>query len=162
MASDLATNDRTSDTIIRAWQRLARLRRLSLTARPGPASQTGWRGSGSAGITARADGDDWRLIERGHFSPAGAKRSLAFENIYRWQHADDRLRLYHERFGAAAAVFLFELVAETETRLVCRCPHPCGDDVYRGSLTLTETGFDFDWLIRGPRKDEYLFYRYRM
>lgn len=155
-------SDETNDAIIRTWRRLAQLRRLSLTAEPGLASQSGWRGTGSAEISAHADDNDWRLIEHGCFSPAGTRRSLPFENIYRWQRTGDRLRLYHERFGTAAAVFLFELVAETDTRLICRYPHLCGDDAYHGALTLTGTGFDLDWSIRGPRKDEHLSYRYRM
>lgn len=161
MAIEAAANDKTDNAIIRVWQQLGRLRQLSLTARPGPASQTGWRGAGRADIIAEADGGDWRLIERGRFSPAPAGRSVAFENIYRWRRAGDRLQLYHERFGASAAVFLFELVAETESRLTCRQPHFCGDDIYRGALSLTPTGFDLDWSISGPRKDEHLFYRYR-
>lgn len=154
-------DDGGTDAIIRTWQRLARLRSLSFTAEPGHASQTGWRGAGTAEVTAEADGDDWRLIERGHFTPEGASRAVAFANVYRWQRAGDRLRLYHERFGAEAAVFLFELVAESAQCLVCEQPHLCGDDVYRGRLVLTDSGFDLNWSIRGPRKDEHLFYRYR-
>ncbi|MGN8160520.1 DUF6314 family protein [Salinisphaera sp. SWV1] len=153
--------DGASDTIIRTWQRLPGLRALSFVAEPGAASQTGWRGAGRAEITAMPDGDAWRLTERGRFSPAGAARPVAFHNVYRWVRADNRLRLYHERFGTAAAVFLFELVADGGRRLVCRQPHLCGDDVYRGTLELVHDGFDLDWSITGPRKYEHLYYRYR-
>lgn len=134
---------------------------MSFTADPGPASQTDWRGHGTAAISAERTGEDWRLIERGRFVPAGAARGVTMNNVYRWQRAGDRLRLYHERFGTEAAVFLFELVAESADRLVCQRPHLCGDDVYRGTLTLAETGFDLAWSITGPRKDEHLHYRYR-
>ncbi|MGB7756610.1 MAG: DUF6314 family protein [Salinisphaera sp.] len=161
MAIATAADDGESDAIIRAWQRLSGLRSLSFEARPGPASLTGWWGRGHAEIVAEADGEDWRLIERGRFSPAGTTRTVGFANVYRWVRADDRLRLYHERFGADAAVFLFELVAENEQRLVCRQPHRCGDDIYRGTLELVADGFDLDWSITGPRKDEHLYYRYR-
>lgn len=161
MAIATAADDKGSNPIIRAWQRLSGLRSLSFEAQPGPASLTGWRGSGKAEIVAEADGDDWRLIERGRFSPAGTTRTVGFANVYRWVRADDRLRLYHERFGANAAVFLFELVAASDQRLVCQQPHLCGDDVYRGTLDLVDDGFDLDWSIAGPRKDEHLYYRYR-
>lgn len=156
-----AADNEENDAIIRTWQRLPGLRSLSFTAEPGPASQTGWRGTGTAGITAERTGDDWRLIERGRFLPAGAARDVAMHNIYRWQRVDNRLRLYHERFGTDAAVFLFELVADSAARLVCRQPHRCGADIYHGTLLLSESGFDLDWSITGPRKDEQLRYRYR-
>ncbi|KEZ77137.1 DUF6314 family protein [Salinisphaera hydrothermalis] len=156
-----AADNEGSDAIIRAWQCLPGLRSLSFTAEPGPASQTDWRGRGTAGIRTERAGNDWRLIERGRFVPAGAARGVTMNNVYRWQRVGDRLRLYHERFGTDAAVFLFELVAESADRLICQQPHLCGDDVYRGTLVLAETGFDLDWSITGPRKDEHLHYRYR-
>lgn len=161
MANQFDTNNETNGVVMRAWRRLRHVRWLSLTAEPGPESATGWRGQGSARVGVRLDGDDRRLIENGRFLPAGEQHSLPFHNVYRWRRDSDRLRIYHERFGAEAAVYLFDLVAAGHNRLDCEQPHRCGDDTYHGSLVLTRDGFDFRWSIAGPRKDENLFYRYQ-
>lgn len=157
---DKPVNENASEAIIRAWALLPRLQALSFVAEPGPGSSTGWRGRGQAQVCADADGADWRLIERGRFQPAGAARSVPFENVYRWQRRGAALALSHERFGTAAAVFLFDLVADGPNRLTSRRAHYCGDDIYEGRLTLAEHGFCLDWRIRGPAKDERLCYRY--
>lgn len=160
MAMALMDDGETEAAIMRAWQCLPRLRRLSFRSEPGAASRSGWAGCGDGWISVSADGDDWLMVEQLRFWPAGSARSLPCRNTYRWQWAGDRLRLYHERFGAGAAVFLFDLVAAGRGRLVCNSPHPCGKDDYRATLVLTEDGFELDWSISGPRKDEHIHYRY--
>ncbi|WP_423821730.1 DUF6314 family protein [Salinisphaera sp. SPP-AMP-43] len=149
-----------SDLIIRIWQQLAALRRLSFVARPGPGSTTGWSGRGQAELSPESAGADWRLVERGRFQPAGAARDVAFHNIYRWQRLADGLALSHERFGTDAAVFLFELVDDGQGRLVSRAGHHCGADVYAAQLVPMADGFTLDWTIRGPAKNERLYYHY--
>lgn len=150
-----------TDPIQRLWQSLPRLCHFSFQARPGQQSATGWCGDGSGQTQARADGADWLLAEQGHFRPAGSAQSLPFRNSYRWQRAGDRLHLLHERFGAANAVYLFALVAVDATHLVSAQPHLCSHDSYHGGIVLHADGFDFDWQINGPRKQERLFYQYR-
>lgn len=134
---------------------------MTFTAEPGPASATGWRGHGSARVRAVSVGDDWRLLERGHFTLAGSARSVAFRNLYRWQCHDATIALSHERFGVQAAVFLFDLVPTDPYRLVSSNAHRCGHDSYHASLTLVAGGFDLAWRILGPAKDEHLHYSYR-
>lgn len=147
--------------IIETWARLARLTTLTFTATPGPGSHTGWAGDGHGDVTPRLEHDALRLFESGAFTPRGARQALAFRNVYRWQRAPGRLSLWHERFGAEAPVWLFDLMAEGPDRLVTAAPHLCGADVYRARLSLVADGLGLDWHITGPRKDECLCYRYR-
>ncbi|GGX95441.1 hypothetical protein GCM10007160_23780 [Litchfieldella qijiaojingensis] len=105
-----------------------------------------------------------RFHEQGRFVPEGKARAVAFTNVYRWEVESDRLRLFHERRGADQAVWLFDLVVSepgTSTTLVSRDAHVCGDDRYAAHLTLHPDGFDLNWRIEGPRKDEAIYYRYR-
>ncbi len=70
----------------------------------------------------------------------------------------------HERRGAAAAVRLFELIPAgpgDSADWVAREAHQCAADRYRARLTLADEGFDLEWIIEGPRKNERLYYRYR-
>lgn len=156
----LKTDDTRKNPIIQAWALLPRLRALSFVAEAGPASQTGWCGHGVATVTAESAGDDWRLVERGRFTPQNATRPVTFNNVYRWQYQNTAVALWHERFGADAAVFLFELVPAGPACLVSRTGHLCGRDIYSAQLTLHTDGFALDWRIRGPAKDEQLAYRY--
>lgn len=129
-------------------------------AKPGPNSTTGWSGRGQAELSPEPAGADWRLIERGRFQPAGAPRDVAFHNVYRWRRLADGLALSHERFGADATVFLFDLVDDRQGRLVSRAKHLCGADAYAAQLVPLADGFTLDWTIRGPAKDERLYYHY--
>src|SRR5699024_9945246 len=150
-------------TVDRLWQLLPQLRRVAFHARPGAGSTTGWQGQGYGQIEATVNANDsCRLAENGHFHPAGDAQPVPFRNVYRWQRLGDRLRLSHERFGAANAVFLFELVATDAHHLACVRPHLCGHDDYHGSIALAADGFDFELAINGPRKQERLHYRYRL
>ncbi len=102
-----------------------------------------------------------RFHEEGHFALAGQQREVAFRNVYRWELEEDRLRLFHERRGREAAVWLFDLVEATDgSALVAAEPHLCGADRYTARLELTADGFALDWRIQGPRKDEAIAYRY--
>lgn len=151
----------TGDAVTRLWRQLPRLRRMTFTARPGAGSSAAWRGRGHADIKVVPAGDDWLLLEQGHFVPTGARQGLVFSNTYRWQWVGDRLRLQHERFGPDQTVFLFDIVAVDENKLVCACPHLCADDSYHGAIAMRPQGFQFSWRITGPRKDEHLLYRYQ-
>lgn len=147
--------------IIKAWQRLTRLRELRFASTPGADSHTGWAGEGRADVRVEPIGADClRLIESGRFQPAGSARPLAFSNVYRWQWAGDELRLSHERFGVEQPVFLLALVADGPDHMTSQTAHLCGADRYAAKLRLTEAGFTLDWRITGPVKDERLHYRY--
>lgn len=159
--SDPALPHKNTAPIIAVWSRLAGLGRLTFTATPGAASQTGWAGHGEARIDVTTADDGLRLHEQGQFTPTGIDRPVAFANVYRWVHHGQRLSLWHERFGRDAAVWLFDLAPVADNALATIEPHLCGADRYRARLTLAADGFDLCWSISGPRKDETLAYRYR-
>jgi hypothetical protein len=158
----MAIAEATDNVILQAWGLLPKLRALSFIATPGPESQTGWRGHGVAEITAEPAGAAWRLTEHGRFTPDNTAQPVNIHNVYRWQRRPSVLALWHERFGADAAVFLVELVPAGPRRLVSRTGHLCGRDTYTASLALCPGGFTLAWRIRGPAKDERLCYCYTM
>ena len=147
--------------IIELHSRLSDIRRLRFQATPGDGSQTGWAGHGEAEVAVSLDADGLRFHESGEFTPAATGAAVAFRNVYRWVTQGDRIALWHERFGAKDAVWLFDLVAAGPGELVAAERHVCGDDRYDARLRLVEHGFDLRWSITGPRKDERLAYQYR-
>ncbi|MES1948062.1 hypothetical protein C84B14_11961 [Salinisphaera sp. C84B14] len=146
--------------IIELHSRLADIRRLRFEAEPGPGSHTGWAGHGEAEVAVSVDADGLRFHESGQFTPAATGTALSFRNVYRWVVHDDRIALWHERFGCEAAVWLFDLVAAAPDELIAAERHLCGEDRYDARLRLVEHGFELGWSITGPRKDEKLAYRY--
>ncbi|MGB8711894.1 MAG: DUF6314 family protein, partial [Onishia taeanensis] len=127
--------------------------------------QCEWSGEGYGSVTVSEDDQvrcfHVRFHEEGHFALAGQSREVAFRNVYRWELEEDRLRLFHERRGREAAVWLFDLIeAEDGSGLVAAAPHLCGEDRYTARLAVNSDGFALDWRIQGPRKDESIAYRY--
>ena len=159
--SRLASSHTNQPAIIELRERLAAIRRLRFTARPGPQSRTGWAGQGEAEVRIGDDADGLRFHESGMFTPEASDTPVAFRNVYRWQFHDDRVALWHERFGRAAAVWLFDLVPIDTGVYAAADSHLCGADRYDARLTLVDAGFDLRWSIAGPRKDETLAYHYR-
>lgn len=104
-----------------------------------------------------------RFFENGHFRlDAADARPVAFSNIFSWELGSDYAALSHERRGDG--VWLFDLIAAPESYsadLISREAHLCVADRYSARLTFVDAGFDLEWTISGPKKDEYLHYRYR-
>lgn len=152
--------------IIRLQALLPTIRRLDFSSHSGSGSQCAWSGEGR-GSVAVAHGNDGSLTftETGHFWPeARAARPVVFRNVFRWTPGDEHVALAHERRGADAAVRLFDLIGAPpgeSADLVSRRAHLCIDDRYRARLTFIDDGFDLEWTIQGPKKDERLYYRYR-
>lgn len=152
-------------SIIRVRALLPTITRLKFSSRSGTASQCDWSGEGSGSVTVSEDDQarcsHVRFHEEGHFALAGQSQELAFRNVYRWELEEDRLRLFHERRGREAAVWLFDLVeAQDGNGLVAAEAHLCGEDRYTARLEINADGFTLDWRIQGPRKDESIAYRY--
>lgn len=147
--------------IIRLRSILPRLSRFEFDARAGEASQTGWTGHGEGTSDITEDGDSVRLFESGTFTLEGQPRSVPMRNVYRWDFHAERVALLHERRGPEAAVHLFDLVPDGNETLVNAQVHQCAADAYSARLMLTPAGFDLEWRIAGPRKDERITYRYR-
>lgn len=119
-----------------------------------------------------ATSPDIVFLEQGRFQLEGQPASVNFTNRYRWRVSPDgeALSLSHERRGRDAAVFLFDLIPDLQRgpdHYISREAHLCIDDLYAATLTIVRDednqpcGFDLDWRITGPRKDEHLAYRYR-
>ncbi|MAD45581.1 MAG: hypothetical protein CMI02_03015 [Oceanospirillaceae bacterium] len=148
----------TSERIQQLWQRLQTVVEFSYSSEPGPASMSGWQGQGAGQVEVQVTGDDEiRFIEQGEFTLAG-NTPLAMYNTYIWQQTPTGIRLSHGRRGEP--VFLFELIPQSHGWRSAEA-HVCIDDLYAGELQETADGFDLCWTIRGPKKDEYLYYRYR-
>lgn len=152
--------------IIRLQALLPTIRRLDFTSRSGSGSQCAWSGKGHGSVAVAIDADaSVRFSETGHFRlDAPESRAVPFRNVFRWRPGSELIALSHERRGADAAVWLFDLIAAPageNANLVSREVHLCGDDRYRAKLTFIDGGFDLDWTISGPKKDERLHYRYR-
>ncbi|WP_279586949.1 DUF6314 family protein [Modicisalibacter xianhensis] len=163
--------------ILHLRRHLSSLVSVSFRSRSGTRSQCHWSGHGQGQVDVEHPGDcSLRIHESGHFQldvpapssgsvqRASTPRPIAFRNVFRWRFFDDRVSLAHERRGAEAAVWLFDLgVAHNAgpADLVSLQPHQCIDDRYQARLTFTHDGFDLAWTITGPRKDEHIHYRYR-
>lgn len=148
--------------ITRLAQRLTSITRFRFTSSSGAQSHCAWNGSGQGSVCVSQAADGLRFHEQGQFRLEQGNSEIAFSNVYRWSLHEDRLALFHERRGKAHAVWLFDLTSEANgTALVSHAPHLCGADRYMARLEPQHDGFDLEWRIHGPRKDEHLVYRYR-
>lgn len=171
--ADQPKNEEAKARILQFRTRLSSISRVSFRSRSGPRSQCHWSGAGEGAVAVDVAADGSLVFtESGHFqldaSPAAANgdrpRPVPFRNVFRWRPDEDHVALCHERRGADAAVWLFDLVVageEDDADFVSREAHLCVDDRYRARLTLREGGFDLEWTIAGPKKDESLHYQYR-
>ncbi|WP_162619599.1 DUF6314 family protein [Salinicola peritrichatus] len=147
--------------IIRFRELLPRVERFLFTAHAGPGSRTGWQGRGEGRLAVQCHDSTIRFHESGSFTLAGQAQSVPMRNVYRWECRADRISLFHERRGPDAAVHLFDLIAEGEETLINATVHQCAADAYSGKIVLRPDGFDLQWRILGPRKDERILYHYR-
>jgi len=140
------------------WLRLQTVAEFACTSIPGPASKTGWlgRGRGTVELIKRGD-SELHFLERGTFQVEGSD-PVEMYNTFIWHRRSTGLRLSHGRHGEP--VFLFDLEAAGAGTWKSAEAHTCVDDLYFGALTETAMGFDLEWTITGPKKDEHLHYRY--
>ncbi|MEQ9825001.1 MAG: DUF6314 family protein [Puniceicoccaceae bacterium] len=144
------------------WELLPRISHFRYESLPGPASMTGWKGSASGVIEVTCDPAlQWiHFAESCQFELELTGQHFALKNQFRWVWQEhDSIRL--EQWRRGHAVPLLDLVERSPAILVEREAHLCGADDYRLQVRLRGDGFDADWSIRGPKKDEHLAYRYR-
>src|SRR4051794_9243853 len=68
------------------WDRLRRVRSLSLVASSG--AESGWNGRGSGTVEVREAGDGMMTFhEQGSWRLEGGERDICFHNVYRWTWA---------------------------------------------------------------------------
>ncbi|MCB8888468.1 DUF6314 family protein [Vreelandella malpeensis] len=146
--------------IERLQERLNRVRSMHFVSRPGPRSVTGWQGEGQGQVAVELLDDGVRFVETGTFALAGQASPVAITNAFRWHIHATHVALSHERRGADAAVHLFDLHPLDDDRLASLEGHQCAADLYTAHLTLSAAGIDLEWRIEGPKKDEWLHYRY--
>ncbi|QEA37999.1 hypothetical protein FGL86_02205 [Pistricoccus aurantiacus] len=150
--------------IVQLGERFSSVSRVYFRSRSGPGSRCGWSGAGEGSVTVVSGADNsQRFFENGHFclDIEGAP-PVAFSNVFCWKPCSDHVALSHERRGGD--VWLFDLIASPEgdsADLVSREAHLCVEDRYQARLTFVDAGFDLEWIIDGPKKEEYLHYRYR-
>lgn len=151
--------------IIRLQALLPTIRHLEFSSRSGSGSRCAWSGEGHGEIAVVTSADaSVRFTETGQFRLSSSATAVPFRNVFRWTPGDEHIGLSHERRGADAAVWLFDLIAAGDGEradLVSHEAHLCIGDRYRAQLTFVDDGFDLDWIISGPKKDEHLAYRYR-
>lgn len=150
--------------IVQLTARLSSVSRVSFRSRSGAGSKCGWSGAGEGSVRVEVGADSCpRFFENGHFRlDAAGSRPVAFSNVFHWKLCSDHVALSHERRGAG--VWLFDLIATPangHADLVSREAHLCVADRYSARLTFVDAGFDLEWIISGPKKDESLHYRYR-
>lgn len=139
--------------------RLEATRTLSFEATPGPGSTSDWSGQGQGVVQVTGRHPVIRFHESGVFRHDSG-RELPFRNVYRFEIGETYLDLHHERRGAEESVFLFTLLPVSDRRLESLNPHLCVRDLYSGTLSLDDEGFELLWRVEGPRKDERIRYRY--
>ncbi|MGY3928733.1 DUF6314 family protein [Aeromonas simiae] len=149
-----------SETAIHSlWHLLSQITAFTFQAGNGEGSRTDWNGRAAGQVVVTPWEGGLSFAESGQYTTPHGQR-LAMSNRYGWQRGEQGIRLCHLRFGAP--VPLFELVPVTARRWQSREPHLCGADHYRAELVLTEQGFDVEWVITGPRKNERIAYCYRI
>ena len=150
------------DPIATIWQRLTTVR--ALLSQCHSQLQTGWNGEGEGRVSVDSPTPGILVFnEEGHWQNESGTR-FPFRNIYRWtlhSSAPQRIALEHLRFGPQNPVFLLDLVPADAHRLRSLSPHLCGDDRYEATLYLANNALYFEWLVKGPAKDEHLLYTYQ-
>ena len=137
--------------------RLTRIQHFYYRSSPGPLSVMGWEGEGRGSVRVDAQKHGCLFYESGRFYPARGT-IVDMVNCFEWECGDDHIRLSHRRRGEA--VYLFDLVPEADGIWRSATPHHCGDDIYRGVLTLETEQISLQWRVIGPRKDEHFHYIY--
>ena len=150
------------DPLTLIWQRLAQVHSLHSQSRS--QLQTGWNGQGEGRVPVESPSANTLIFnEDGHWQNDHGIR-FPFRNIYRWTlHTQPTscIALEHLRFGPEKPVFLIDLVPDGPHRLHAITPHLCGDDRYNATLALIDDTLHFEWIIKGPAKDEHLLYIYQ-
>ncbi|WP_447554919.1 DUF6314 family protein [Vreelandella sp. EE22] len=134
---------------------------MRFSSTPGPRSLTGWQGAGEGRVEVEACPKGVRFFETGTFTLADQTAPMSITNVFRWTISEKHVALAHERRGFESAVHLFDLHPLDEYRWLSREGHQCAADLYTAHLHLLEQGFDLQWRITGPKKDEWLQYCYR-
>ena len=142
------------------WNRLSQITALRFVARS--ANESGWNGSGDGSVVvAQPNANTITFTETGKWQ-SDAGQQLNFNNVFRWSLDDssNAIRLEHLRFGPDNPVYLFDLAPENDHTWQSATPHVCRDDLYSAIMTLAADQIELRWSIKGPNKDEDIYYWY--
>lgn len=147
-----------------AWDRLLAVQELTFEARSRAAMNTGWNGTGKGTVQVEPVESGVILFhERGTWTPEGG-HPISFSNVFRWTADPDGrfIHLEHLRLGPGHPVSLFDLVPVAEGVLESSEPYFCQEDCYAARMEYDEQAVLLRWTITGPKKDENIFYMYKV
>ncbi|MCH9634182.1 MAG: hypothetical protein S4CHLAM7_09250 [Chlamydiae bacterium] len=143
------------------WKRLQKTTCLDFTARlQGFGKEDKKRGKAAVELE---HSNEYQIIFREQgFWYVGDLPETAFSNCFRWtlDIKKSLVSLEHLRYGVSKPTFLFHLAPTGPKALSSVDAHLCRDDTYIGTLTWSSKEVSFDWRVIGPRKNQFLSYRY--
>ena len=146
----------TKDKVL--WERLINIRSVQFQSRSD--AQTGWNGSACGTVTVMIDhNNSFRFIEKGIWT-SNQGISTSFSNVYRWSIDHKLIHLEHLRYGEHNPVYLFDLNRIDKFEWQSVSPHVCKKDIYSCLLVLKPEMIQMNWKIKGPKKNEMIFYDY--
>ena len=151
-----------TEAIHRFWLQLQSVTRFAYESRCGPGSKTGWAGTAKGHVDREiAPSEDWiHFHELCRFVLNQSGETFELKNQYRWHflREEEKIRLEHWRRGSP--VHLVDLTPAGDNRLQETSSHLCGADQYQLEIVLGKAQFEANWRIKGPKKDESIFYVY--
>ncbi|PIS03206.1 MAG: hypothetical protein COT85_04070 [Chlamydiae bacterium CG10_big_fil_rev_8_21_14_0_10_42_34] len=148
--------------LLEFWERLKKVKRLTLHAKSHSKNETGWNGEGEGDVFVTEEGQSTLVFqESGHWN-LPLNRTMAFSNVFRWtlDVKAERISLEHLRQGRNAPVFLFHLAPIARNLLASIDSHLCGNDEYIAQVQWELEAIRLKWRVTGPKKDEELKYQY--
>jgi hypothetical protein len=144
------------------WEKLQEIKFFNFTAQSNLERENGWNGKGFGEILCSRENPNSLIFqERGLWKSQQGLES-GFYNYFRWtlNSAPATISLVHLRRGPSQPVFLFALLPIQNNQLKSLCPHFCKKDAYFGFIHLKTNGFCLKWKIKGPQKNEEIYYNY--
>ncbi len=151
-----------SGLVIRVWETLSIISKLSFSAASQNGSNSGWNGVGRGEVLCQKQNDHVIVFaENGSWTSREGKE-FTFTNTFRWtlDRFQNLITLEHLRFGELNPVFLFHLAQTAEEILESVNSHVCNEDTYLGQVRCLDKFVKLNWRIIGPKKNEEIDYLY--
>ncbi|GMN89039.1 DUF6314 family protein [Francisella sciaenopsi] len=145
------------------FSKLLNIQHFKYESKSGKNSQTGWNGDGYGTVISQQKDNCIYFKEEGFFILNSSNKPISISNEYIWQKINpQRISLSHARFGYNNLVKLFDLIRIDDNLWQSEQAHICVDDLYSAKLYNLESEISLVWKISGPKKDEFLKYRYHL
>lgn len=148
--------------VIKVWEKLSTISKLSFSAVSQNRCHTGWNGVGKGEVQCQKQDDHVIIfVENGSWISKEGKE-FTFTNTFRWtlDRFQNLVTLEHLRFGELNPVFLFHLAQTGDEILESISSHVCNDDTYLGQVRCLDQFVKLNWRIIGPKKNEEIDYVY--